>query len=156
MPEIRSPATRGLRVAGHPIHAALSAFPIAFLSGSLLADGVALVHDSALWWAHSFWLVVGGVGAAIPTALAGLLDYAAIAPGERALKTAVVHLTVMLGAVACFAADLMFRAGPQPPHGVLRAATVALDAAGALVLLIGGWLGGELVFSHGVGVARPK
>jgi uncharacterized membrane protein len=145
------PSDRGLRALGHPVHPALAAFPIAFLSGSVLADAVALWRSDPFWWAVSFWTVVAGVVAAVPTAGAGFADYVAIPEGDRALKTAMVHLTVMLIAVGCFGVDLLLRAGPAAPRGGLATATVALDVLGAVVLTVGGWYGGDLVFRHGVG-----
>lgn len=92
----------------------------------------------------------------LPTALAGLVDYAAIPEGDRARKTAMVHLTVMLAAVGCFGVDLILRGGPAAPRGGQLTGTVVLHALGTLVLLTGGWLGGELVFRHGIAVERPR
>jgi uncharacterized membrane protein len=142
---------RGLRVLGHPLHPALAAFPIAFLSGSVLADAIALLRSDPFWWAVSFWVAAAGVLVAVPTAGAGLVDYTTIRAGDRALRTGTVHLTVMLVAVGCFGIDLLLRGGPAVPRGALVPATVALDAVGAAVLTVGGWYGGELVFRHGVG-----
>jgi uncharacterized membrane protein len=68
-------------VLGHPVHPALAAFPLAFLSGSVLADGMALLRVDPFWWAVSFWAVVAGVVAAVPTATAGLFDYVAFPEG---------------------------------------------------------------------------
>lgn len=147
---------RGLRVAGHPLHAALSAFPIAFLSAAPVLDGIALWRGGAFFWAASFWAMVVGVVAALPTLLAGLVDYATIASGERALVTATAHMVAMLAAVACLGGDLLLRGGPGARHGGGLLVSLVLDGLGGLVLIVGGWLGGELVFVHGVGrvVAR--
>jgi uncharacterized membrane protein len=142
---------RGLRMLGHPLHPALAAFPIAFLSGSVLADAIALLRADPFWWAVSFWVVATGVLAAVPTAGAGLVDYTTIEQGGPVFKTATVHLTVMLVAIGCFGVDLILRGGPAAPQGALVAATVALDVAGAAILTVGGWFGGHLVFHHGVG-----
>lgn len=143
---------RGLRVLGHPLHPGLAAFPIAFLSGALLTDLVALWQGDPFWWAVSFWIALAGVVTAVPTALAGLVDYTAIPEGHRALKTAMVHLTVMLIAIGCFGIELVLRGGPAAPTGGQLVGTVALHAIGTLILLAGGWLGGELVFRHGIAV----
>lgn len=156
MAEMAVPGGRGLRVLGHPVHPALAAFPLAFLSGSVVADGIALLRDDPFWWAVSFWIVVAGVVAAVPTAGAGLLDYVAIPQGDRAQKTGLVHLVVMLVAVTCFAIDLILRAGPAAPRGALATTTVVLDVVGAAILSVGGWFGGDLVFRHGVGVTRDS
>jgi uncharacterized membrane protein len=152
---VSSPAAkggRGLRILGHPVHAALSAFPLAFLSGSVVADGIALFRNPSFWWAASFWLVAAGLLAAAPTVGAGLADYLSAVRGERTERTATIHMLVMLTALACFGIDLLFRGGTSPPSGATLISTVALDAAGAAIVTVGGWYGGELVFGHAVGV----
>jgi uncharacterized membrane protein len=160
VPDLSRPAasprlSRGLRVFGHPLHPGLAAFPVAFLSGALVADVIALWRGDPFWWAVSFWIALAGVVAAAPTALAGLIDYAAIPEGHGGLKTATFHLTAMLIAVGCFGVDLVLRGGPAAPSGAAVASTVALHASGTVILLAGGWLGGELVFRHGVAVEAP-
>lgn len=158
-------ANHGLRVLGHPLHAALSAFPLALLATSVALDGVALYSSETFWWRASFWAVAGGLVAAVPTAGAGLVDLAALtggtgaeAPGARqrtVMKTGIIHMLLMLAGVGFFAADLAMRGGNAPPEGARLPVTLAIDALGAALLLTGGWYGGELVFRHGVGVDRP-
>ena len=143
----------GLRVLGHPAHAALAAFPLALLSVSVVADGAGLLKGGDFWWRASFWAVVLGLCGALPTACAGLVDYAAIKEGHPATKTGMTHMLLMLTAVTFFGLDLLVRGGAAPPHGMARLGIIALDAAGAVVLLIGGWYGGELVFAYGIGSA---
>ncbi len=145
----------GLRVLGHPAHAALAAFPLALFSVSVLADGVGLLSSDDFWWRASFWAVVLGLCGALPTAGAGLVDYVAIKEGHPATKTGMTHMLLMLTAVTFFGIGLLVRGGAAPPHGMARLGTVAMDVAGALVLTIGGWYGGELVFAHGIGRKQP-
>lgn len=141
---------RGLRLLGHPVHPMLSDLPIASLLASVPLDVIALARERP-WWAISFWTIVVGVVVAVPTACAGLIDYARI-PEGRATKAATVHMLLMLSAVTCFGIDLLVRGGAAPPHGRDLVASVALDVIGTAVLAVGGWYGGELVFTHGVGV----
>ena len=141
----------GLRVLGHPTHAALAAFPLALLSVSVLADGAGLLRGGDFWWRASFWAVVLGLCGALPTACAGLVDYVAIQEGHPATKTGMTHMLLMLAAVTFFGMDLLVRGSPAPPHGMARLGIVAIDVAGAVVLMIGGWYGGELVFAYGIG-----
>jgi uncharacterized membrane protein len=124
---------------------------MALLSLSVLADGVGWLHGSTFFWQVSFWVVVAGLAAALPTASAGLIDYAAIPEGHAAAHTGTTHMLLMLTAVACFIIDLLVRGGSAAPQGAARIAVVALDLGGATLLLLGGWYGGELVFGHGIG-----
>ncbi len=145
---------RGLRVLGHPVHAALSAFPLAFLSVALPIDAIAWISGSAFWWQVSFWVVVAGLVSAVPTVAAGLVDYATLLDEEGAMRAGTTHLLLMLSVVTCFGLDLVLRGGSGVPHGLALASTFLLDAAGTALVTVGGWYGGELVFGHGVGRGR--
>jgi len=143
---------RGLRIGGHPLHAALSDFPMVLLLLWVALDGAALVSGSPLLWMLGRWALIGGLVAAVLAASAGFLDYLGVAEGApRALRTATAHLGVMLSVTCIAAIDLVFR-GSLFPTGfgrVLHIAALVLVVGG---LGIGGWLGGHLVFHHGVGV----
>jgi uncharacterized membrane protein len=143
---------RGLRVLGHPVHAALSDFPLVLLLLWVALDGAALAVGSPLLWMLGRWALIGGTAAAVLAASAGFMDYLTVSENvPRALWTASAHLAVMLSVTCIAAIDLVYR-GAAPPAGVgliLHVAALALVAAG---LGAGGWLGGHLVFHHGVGV----
>jgi uncharacterized membrane protein len=142
----------GLRIGGHPLHAALSDFPMVLLLLWVALDGTALALGSPLLWMLGRWALIGGTVAAVLAASAGFLDYLAIGESvPRALRTATAHLAVMLSVTCIAAVDLVYR-GPALPTGagrVLHVVALVLVAAG---LGAGGWLGGHLVFHHGVGV----
>ncbi len=143
--------SRGLRAFGHPLHAVLSDFPVALLGTSLIWDVIGVWRNEAVWWAISFWDMALGLLIALVAAMAGAVDYAAINQREPALKLATTHMVVMLLAVSLYAASLLWRGGPSPPVGVTRVAGMILESAGLVLLMIGGWCGGHLVFHHGVG-----
>ena len=148
--------SRGLRVLGHPVHPALSDFPLVLLLLWVALDAAALVAGSALLWMLGRWALIAGVVAAVLAASAGFVDYLAVGTTvPRAVRTATTHLAVMLTVTCVAAIDLVYR-GAAAPTGiglVLHVAALALVACG---LGIGGWLGGHLVFHHGVGVDVPE
>src|SRR5262249_4558160 len=49
---------RGLRVGGHPLHAAVSDFPVVLLLLWVLLDGTALVLGSPSFWALGHWALI--------------------------------------------------------------------------------------------------
>ncbi|MFL6215399.1 MAG: DUF2231 domain-containing protein [Blastocatellia bacterium] len=143
--------SKGLRAFGHPLHAVLSDFPVALLGTSLLWDALGVWRGEAVWWAISFWNMALGLVIALVAAMAGAVDYAAIKERDRALKLATTHMVVMLLAVSLYAASLLARGGPLPPAGATRIVALILESAGLILLVVGGWCGGHLVFHHGVG-----
>lgn len=143
---------KGLRFFGHPLHAALSHTPMGLLTTSLLWDAVGIWRGEPVWWAISFWVIVAGLAGAAAAAMAGLVDYAAIEQGDPALDTGTRHMMFVLGAVVPYGVSLFVRGGTgQPSSGKTMIAVLSLEALGLLLLSVGGWYGGHLVFHHGVG-----
>ncbi|MFL6843361.1 MAG: DUF2231 domain-containing protein [Allosphingosinicella sp.] len=138
------------RIMGHPIHPMLVPFPIAFFIGAFLADLIHLRTAADFWGDAAFWLLAAGLAMAALAALAGLTDFL----GDsriRALSSARLHMLGNVTVVLIEAVNLYLRAGipaPQTP-----AIGVYLSGAAFLLLGLTGWLGGDLVFRHRVGVA---
>jgi uncharacterized membrane protein len=147
---------QGLRAFGHPLHAALSHFPMGLLGTALLWDAVGAWRGEPVWWAVSYWSVAAGLAAACVAACAGAVDYAAIGQGDPALETGGRHLMFVLGALLPYTVSMFARGGTEGPKGRAVLAILLLDGVGALLLSIGGWYGGHLVFHHGVGVDVPE
>lgn len=147
---------KGLRVFGHPLHAALSHLPMGLLGTALLWDAVGVWRGEAVWWAVSYWSVAAGLATAVLAACAGAVDYAAIEQGDPALATGSRHLLFVLGAMLPYTVSMFARSGPDGPSGKAVLAVLLLDGAGALLLSVGGWYGGHLVFHHGVGTDVRK
>jgi uncharacterized membrane protein len=145
------PENKGFRLLGHPVHALLSDFPLALLGTSLIWDVIGIVRGEAIWWAISFWDMALGVAAGVAAATAGAADYAAISRDNPALTTATRHMFLMGSAVSLYSVAMLVRGGPSPPTDLSRIATLVLEAAGLVLLVVGGWHGGHLVFHHGIG-----
>lgn len=139
-----------MRLFGHPVHPMLVAFPVALLALTPVWDGIAwagLMLDarSAGYFCELGGLIIGGL--ALVTGFVDLIKIPASQPA--AARVALIHASCALGALSCFGIAFAFRGGrvAVPDTGVL-----ALEVAGALALVATGWLGGHLVFRHGVGV----
>jgi len=144
--------SRGLRVGGHPLHAALSDFPLVLFLLWVALDAVALGGGAPLFWTLGHWALIGGLVAAGAAATAGFIDYLGVSKdAPQALRTATTHLAVMLS-VTCIAVLVLVYRGSEPPTGTGRVLHVIALVLVALGLAVGGWLGGHLVFHFGVGV----
>ncbi|MEO8876836.1 MAG: DUF2231 domain-containing protein [Polyangiaceae bacterium] len=144
---------RGLRFLGHPVHPMLTHFPMALLMLAPPLDAIALVRGEPVLWTTSFWMIAAGLGFGLVAAIAGMVDLAAIPDSaETAATAAQRHMLIMLTAVCLFGASLGFRGGSAAPSGYHLVGALACEAIGALGLMVGGWLGGHLVFHHRVGV----
>jgi uncharacterized membrane protein len=144
---------RGVRsaasIGGHPLHPALISFPIAFLVGALATDVAFASTRDAFWARVSLWLLGAGVFTGLAAAVLGLIDFVAI---RRVRSTAAgwVHFLGNVGAVGLALANWLMRTGNVEnrliPWGLV------LSALTTAILLVTGWLGGELSYRHGIGV----
>lgn len=145
---------RGLRLLGHPLHPALTDFPIALWSVAFLWDVVGFVRSDPIWWRFGFWTSAAGLIFALPTLASGLLDYLAISENRIAAeRTATRHMIAMLCVTGLFTGSLIVRVGPDPLNLPQEIGVIVLEAIGVVIVLVGAWLGGELVFRHGIGRA---
>jgi uncharacterized membrane protein len=137
---------------GHPLHPPLTDATIGMYT---LATALAVV--SQLGWigapaARAAWLaLIGGLIVTVPTAATGFLDWITLEWGSRVWRTATLHLSAMLTATALFALAA-WQDHPGYTDGDTTAAGLALLIAGFCALTTGGWLGGAVVFVHGVRV----
>jgi uncharacterized membrane protein len=151
-PVIRAVAEKdissAIAVAGHPIHAMLVHFPIAFVVATL---GVDILY----WWtADPFWGQVGlwSAGAAfilgLLASIAGTAELLAV-PGIRVRVASWNHAIaamVLLAITATNAGIRIYGEGDILPNGLM------LSALATLAVAFAGWHGGKLVFDHGVGL----
>lgn len=139
------------RLAGHPAHPMLVMFPVALLPLLLVLDLVHRFLGSPGAWEAGFWVAAVGLVTTVIAIVPGLVDMAAIPDGSRAHRTALFHTIVGFTILAAYAATLWARwpAGSPPDRAGLA---LGLDAAGVVLVTIQGWLGGELVYRHHIGV----
>lgn len=137
-------------VAGHPIHAMLVAFPIAYVLGGLASDLAFWWTGDPFWARASLWIIGAGLAMGSLAALAGMLDFLLV----REIRHHVTSWSHFLAAVmmlALTAANWWLRV-PDPqsvlPWGIF------LSGITAVALSVAGWLGGKLVFEHKVGTGE--
>ena len=127
---------------GHPLHPLLTDLPIGFWTSAFTLD---LVGGKRTRRA-STQLVAWGVLSAVPTALSGAADWGDTTGPAR--RIGLVHAAANSTALAFYAASWWSRVRGRHARGV------ALGLAGATAATVGGYLGGHLLQSLGVGVDR--
>lgn len=134
---------------GHPLHPALTDVPIGAWTTALVLDAVDVLSPRSEGWRQAAQLatgvgVIGGMGAA----LSGLTDWQHT--HDRARRSGLVH--GLLNSAALGLNLLSWRDRSNGKHArALRA-----SALGYCLVLAGGYLGGNLVFRHRIGVDHSQ
>jgi nitrite reductase/ring-hydroxylating ferredoxin subunit/uncharacterized membrane protein len=125
---------------GHPVHPPLTDVPIGCFTAATALD---LLGGSRFDDAVESLLILG-IAAAVPTASAGLSDWSDTYGAEQ--RIGLVHAVANVAALGLFAGSVVARRGGS------RVLGRTLGLAGMATLATGGYLGGHLSYSRGVGV----
>ena len=138
----------------HPLHPALVHFPVAGWSLATIAD-LASPWLGEPAWRFAALLMAVGCAVALAAMAAGLWEFVKLPEASPALPTANRHMLCALAAFFAYATSLLLR---YHEHAVQAPGTWALAASVTGFVLLGatGWLGGQLVYAHGVGVDRDS
>jgi uncharacterized membrane protein len=141
---MRTPAT----IAKHPLHPMLIVFPVGLWLFSLVCDIAVLSGaTSPGWQTAAFYTMAGGLVGALVAAVPGLIDLLSLHVA-RLRRIALAHMTLNLIVVALYAVNLWLRVQGTADMRV----PVLLSVVAVILLAVSGWLGGEMVHVHGVGV----
>jgi nitrite reductase/ring-hydroxylating ferredoxin subunit/uncharacterized membrane protein len=127
---------------GHALHPMLTDVVIGSFTSATLLDLLGADDDGRA----SERLIAIGIVAYPPTALTGVNDWADAEPADDGVRRAgLVHAVTNATALSLYVASLAARRRGERGRGVL------LGTGGAALLAAGGYLGGHLSFSKGVG-----
>lgn len=127
---------------GHPLHPLLTDVPIGALTVALILDLLG-IYDGARWAT-----LIGSAGL-VAAAAAGLVDLDET--DGKARQYGGVHASLMLVAMAFYLASLLIRYGYTPGEPYQATLTAAIGYA---FIVMGGYIGADLVFTLGNTVDR--
>lgn len=135
------------RFANHPIHPMLIPFPIGLWIFSLVSDFIYRANGNEAWATVAFYSMAGGIIGAIVAAIPGFLDYLDLKP-SRVKSIALRHMLFNVIALVLFIWNFFLREPGAPVAGF----PFFLSIVGVLLILVSGWLGGHMVYVHGMAV----
>jgi uncharacterized membrane protein len=139
---------------GRPLHPALVHFPLALYPVSLLLDWLShLAGDGGPFVKGAFVLIVVALVVSAGAVVSGFADFLLIEAGGRAWRVAVTHMTLQLVTGGLFVANAILRAR-DPDVTASAVGPIVLSAVGVITLAVGGLLGSDLVYRHGLRVER--
>lgn len=139
---------------GHPLHPILVALPVALWPLALFFDlltrlgigGNPLVRAS-------FLAILLGILAAVPAAIAGIVDWSGVKQKNPAWRVGMFHLILNVTASILTLVSLILRVGSLDA-GEVGSLPLLLMVAVTLLVAVSGYLGGRMVYEYGVSVAR--
>lgn len=138
---------------GHPLHPMLVTIPIGLFIWAFVSDVVYVARDhDAPWYDISFWTGIAAWVTGLIAALPGFGDYMARARHSSAANIATAHMTLNLIVVAAYLVAMLLQLDSGATSGGQLGAVFVLHLAGTSLLLLSGWLGGEMVYRHHLGV----
>jgi uncharacterized membrane protein len=138
-----------MKILGHAVHPILIVFPLGLFATAVVFDAIGWATGNGSWLQASFRIIAAGIIGGMISALFGLIDFQAIPWDTRAKRIGIWHGLGNVAVIVLFAASWFMRWTTPSNPGTLP---VMLSLAGALLMLVTGWLGGELVERLGVGV----
>ena len=137
---------------GHPIHPPFTDITVGAYTFALVAATADVLEISTNAATHAWWLaIVFGLISTLATATTGFVDWLRIPGGTPLWRTATAHMVAMLLASAVFLAAVVSGKGSFD-SGDVETGPYVLTLAAFLLLTVGGWLGGSVVFVHGMRV----
>ena len=139
---------------GHPLHppltdATIGAYTFATVIAVLSKLGVSEHNTTTAWWLA----LITGLAITVPTAITGFADWLYIETGTPLWRTATFHLSAMLSATVLFAIAVGVGHSDYV-NGSVGGGSLVLTLVAFGVLTLGGWLGGAIVFTHGMRVLK--
>jgi uncharacterized membrane protein len=147
------------RIAGHPIHPMLVAFPLAFYTATVATLLAYIGTREAFWYRFAMVANIAGIVTAVIAALPGAIDLLALPRGSRARAAGLKHAAFNLIATALFGLTAIVLYGTWS-HRVMVGGEYVFDASIPLALSVVAWvamviagsLGWTLVQTHHVGI----
>ena len=136
---------------GHPFHPILVPLPIGLWIFSLVSDLIyKFGFGGPIWNDVAFYTIGGGIVGALIAALPGFIDLTDL-QNPKTKSIAIWHMFINLLAVALYCVNFWLRMHRAPGDTL----PIALSVGGIVLIIISGWLGGEMVYVRGVAVKQP-
>jgi uncharacterized membrane protein len=145
-----------VKIAGHPIHPMLIAFPVAFYTAALVCYIVYSSNNDVFWFRVAYIANAAGVAMAILAALPGFIDWLNIPSDARPKKTGLFHMACNVLALLLYGINLWLQSGKWEDSNPTLGAAIPLTALGFILTLVAGFLGWTLVQTHHVGVDMDR
>ena len=148
-PDLGEPVEAVAAVDGHPLHPIVVPLPIGSFVGAFVADVAYLRTGDRFWARGARLLTAAGLATGLVAGSLGAADFTGRRPIRRH-RSAWVHAAGNVAVLGLALGSLAIRGRDE--RGAVSHGGLAFSAATATILLVTGWLGGELAYRERIGV----
>ncbi|MGQ0601919.1 MAG: DUF2231 domain-containing protein [Anaerolineales bacterium] len=140
---------------GHPFHSVLVHLPTALFPAALLFDLLSHWGDgNNVFVQVSFYAIALGLLPVLPAVATGLADWWDIGHEQPARKLGLAHMLLNITAAILWVLNLSLRLNTYQTAVNVPVLPLTLSIIATLMLMVAGYLGGRMVYEHGVSVIR--
>ena len=140
---------------GHPLHSAVAHLPLALWTTALVFDLLSLTGGgNNIFVQTSFYAILIGLLAALLVIPTGLAEWLDIKPDWPAWRLSLWHLGLNVVASIVWLINAGLRLGTFQTAISVSGLPLILSVLATAVVLTAGYLGGRMVYDHGVAVVR--
>jgi len=139
----------------HPIHPILVHLPLGLWPAAFLFDLLSRMEIGGNAMVRlSFWAILLGLLAALFAAVTGLIDWLQVKRDKPAWKIGLYHMALNVVVIGIFLFNAKGRLQSFRFDTEVDTRAFVLSLVGTALLVGSAYLGGLMVYDHGVGVAR--
>lgn len=127
-------------------------FPTALFTVAFLFDVSGLLLDVPELFQSSFYILLVGLAGGLLAGLFGIIDLIKLVSKPNLFTIAGKHAILQFMVMTIFGVIVGLKYGTYPQIVPPAGWQLALMGLGVAIMLIGNYLGGELIFTHKVGV----
>jgi len=140
-----------MRLFGHPVHIMLIHFPSALFPMELVCYGVLFFTGEKSFATASYYAMAGGVALGWLAVLTGAIDLGKIPPYKPGVvKKALIHGSINSSVLIAYTVIVYLISKQYPNVPGASLGLLVVKAILVSVLIVGNWLGGELILKYKV------
>jgi uncharacterized membrane protein len=142
-----------MKIFGHPLHIMLIHFPAALLPMDIVCSIIGFYNGSSSFAACSFYSMCGGVLMGWLALVTGTFDLIGIIENKPAsIKKALIHGIINTVVIIIYTLLLYIRYKSNSAFIQDPVVTMIIKAATVLLMLVGNYMGGNLILKDKIGV----
>lgn len=140
------------RLFGHPVHPMLVHFPTALFSAGFLFDAAGILLEDPMLFPASLYTILLGLFFGLSAGLFGMIDYAKLTGKPGVFRKASWHAGIQVSVLLIFGAVAGIKLQEYPEITAPSLLLVMVEGVILGLMLFGNYLGGDLVFTHRIGI----